>query len=156
MWFLYTKKHRMITVRTADVADVDIIAPMFDAYRVFYKQPGDLIQARNFISVRLEKNEAVIFLAYWNSQPAGFTQLYPIFSSVKLRRSWLLNDLFVQPDYRKKGIGSALLDAAKEHGRQTGANTLTLETAPDNHTAQKLYEANGWRKETSFYYSVQL
>ena len=57
----------------------------------------------------------------------GFAQLYPSFSSVSLRPIRILNDLFVDPDHRRSGAGRALLDAARDHARQTGAITRNNE-----------------------------
>ena len=142
----------MLTVARAGLANVDIIAPLFDAYRQFYKQSPDADGARAFISERLQNNESIIFVSYVDGEAAGFTQLYPVFSSVNMCRSWILNDLFVDPAVRKQGVGEALLEKAKEHGRLTNANGLLLETASDNFTAQSLYEKNGWIKETHLFY----
>ena len=69
------------------------VAPLFDLYRQFYEQPPDLEGAREFVRERLERGESVIFLARAGERPAGFTQLYPSFSSVSMRRLWNLKDL---------------------------------------------------------------
>lgn len=146
----------MLTVQRASIENVDIIAPLFDAYRQFYKQASDLEKACLFIAERLENDESVIFIAYWNNEPAGFTQLYPLFSSVSMRRAWLLNDLYVNPGFRENGVGTALLERAKSHCRATNAKALTLETSWDNYTAQKVYEKNGWQREENFFYEFVL
>lgn len=142
----------MLTVQQATIENVDIIAPIFDAYRQFYQQPAALQQAHAFIKDRLEHNESVIFLASWQNQPAGFTQLYPLFSSISLRRTWVLNDLYVLSEFRQKGIATALLEAAKAYVKNTGARGLTLETGTTNRSAQALYEKNGWKREENFFY----
>src|SRR5687768_51206 len=103
----------MIEIRKASVAEVDSLVPLFDAYRQFYKQAPDGEGARRFLSERLEKGESVVFLAVENGRAIGFTQLYPIFSSVGMGKSWLLNDLYVEAGARKKGAGDLLLEAAK-------------------------------------------
>ena len=146
----------MLTVQRASIENVDIIAPLFDAYRQFYKQASDIEKAHAFIAERLENDESVIFVAYWNNEAAGFTQLYPLFSSVSMRRAWLLNDLYVHSNFRKHGIATALLDRAKSHGRATNAKALTLETSWDNYTAQRVYEKNGWQREQNFFYEFVL
>jgi len=146
----------MLTVQRASIENVDIIAPLFDAYRQFYLQPADLENAFAFIAERLENDESVIFIAYWNNEPAGFTQLYPLFSSVSMRRAWLLNDLYVAKAFRSNGIATALLERAKSHGRATSAKALTLETSWDNYTAQRVYEKNGWQREQNFFYEFVL
>jgi GNAT superfamily N-acetyltransferase len=135
----------------ADLQHVDTIAPLFDAYRQFYRQAPDLEHAREFIKDRLAGGESVIFLAVREGIGLGFAQLYPSFSSVEMKRLWILNDLFVTPSARKQGIGAALLERARQLAIETGARGLMLETAVDNITAQRLYERLGWRREVDFY-----
>jgi GNAT superfamily N-acetyltransferase len=134
---------------TADQAD--LIAPLFDQYRQFYRYPSDLAGARRFLRERLEKNESVIFLALEEREAVGFTQLYPMFSSTKMRPMWILNDLFVLRDRRKAGIAAALLEKARQFGIERGAVELMLETAVDNLAAQRLYEKLGWKRDIEFY-----
>ena len=87
----------------------------------------------------------------------GFTQLYPMFSSVSAARTFILNDLFVVQEARRKGVGIELLKAATRFGRSVGAIRLSLSTAIDNQTAQALYESLGWVRDTEFYaYSLSL
>jgi ribosomal protein S18 acetylase RimI-like enzyme len=137
-----------IFVRRATVADLDGIAPLFDAYRQFYGQAHDLILAREFLRERLEQDQSVIFLALGPAGSAlGFTQLYPSFSSASAKRIFILNDLFVDPAARRSGVGRALLQAAADFGRTAGAARLTLSTAHTNTSAQSLYEANGWLRD---------
>ena len=83
----------------ATPADLDQVAPLFDAYRQFYDCPPDLPLARRFIGERLQGGDSVIFLARDGPLPLGFVQLYPLFtsSSPVPGRLWLLNDLFVAP-----------------------------------------------------------
>jgi len=98
----------------------------------------------------------VIFVAEQENNLVGFTQLYPIFSSVSLQRAWLLNDLYVHASVRKQGIAALLLDAARQHGLQTSSKYLLLETANDNFTAQSVYEKNGWTKTSGYFYELVL
>lgn len=145
-----------IAIVRATIEDVPLIAPLFDGYRQFYKQPSNLEGARLFLTERLEENSSVIFLALRTGenderQPCGLTQLYPSFSSVSLKRVWILNDLFVAPEARRLGAGHALLERARTFAAETGAKGLTLSTAIDNYTAQALYEAAGWKRDEEFY-----
>jgi ribosomal protein S18 acetylase RimI-like enzyme len=148
----------MMLVKQATPADLDQLAPLFDAYRQFYGQPSDLPGARTFLAERVERQESVIFLALADSGEAlGFTQLYPSFTSTRMKRIFILNDLYVAPAGRCKGIGKLLLQAAAEHACATGAARLTLSTAIDNHTAQSLYQANGWVRDAHFFaYNLSL
>ena len=132
------------TLRRATVDDVDAIAPLFDHYRMFYQQPSDGALARRFIGERLQRGESVIFLAEVAGKIAGFTQLFPAFSSVRAGRAFVLNDLYVDIAARRLGVARALLQAATDFARADGAIRLELETDPDNRSAQALYRHMGW------------
>jgi GNAT superfamily N-acetyltransferase len=141
-----------VQVTRALVDDTETVALLFDAYRQFYQQPGDLDGARAFLAERLGRGESVIFLARLDDGiPAGFTQLYPIFSSTSMQRAWLLNDLFVAPTARRAGVGRALLERAHAFARETDSKELMLQTAVDNLPAQRLYESLGWQRDNDFY-----
>lgn len=148
-----------LQVRRAGASDIDLIAPLFDGYRQFYKQAPDLPLAQRFMGERLERADSVIFLAIEaaGDKPLGFVQLYPSFSSVHACPIWILNDLFVTPDSRGRGVGHALMERARKHATETGAGQLFLETATDN-PAQKLYESLGYVCEngTSKFYLLSL
>jgi GNAT superfamily N-acetyltransferase len=137
----------MLTINRAQEEHLAEIVPLFDAYRVFYGESSDLVSAGKFLTDRLSKNESVVFLAKYNERAVGFVQLYPTFSSVTLQPSYILNDVYVAPDHRSKGIGEALLNRAKKFCRGQGYKGLALETAIDNR-AQILYERLGWVKDT--------
>jgi len=139
-----------VQVRRSGPGDVAMLVPLLDAYRVFYAQPSDPGAARDFLQARLERGESVVFLATLEGRPAGFTQLYPLFTTVGLAPIWLLNDLFVVEQARRSGVARALLDAAREHGRTTGARRLMLNTETTNHAAQAAYEEQGWQREERF------
>jgi len=147
-----------ITIKQATVEDAAHIIPLFNAYRMFYGQHSNISAAGEFITQRLQNNQSVIFIAFnTDGKAVGFTQLYPIFSSVGLKNAWLLNDLYVTEAERGKRIATMLLDAAKEHGRQTNSGWLMLQTAITNHAAQKAYEANGWQRDNDYYvYTVNV
>ncbi|WP_394125712.1 GNAT family N-acetyltransferase [Vibrio hepatarius] len=136
----------------ATVEQLDLVADLFNQYRVFYGQDSDLKLAHHYINERLYNEESVVFLAVnADGEALGFTQLYPIFSSVSAQRSWILNDLFVTESGRSGGVGRALMNAATQHAIDTGANGLSLETAHDNLVAQSLYESLGYKRETAYF-----
>lgn len=135
------------TVRRADSADLNLLAPLFDRYRHFYTQRHDEAVSRAFIDERLRRGDSVLLLAALDDiEAAGFVQLYPTFSSVRAARVWVLNDLFVQAQARRRGVARALLDAAARFARADGAARLELETNHDNAQAQALYDAAGWQR----------
>jgi len=139
-------------IRRAKKKDMDKLSVLFDKYRIFYKQSSDIDNAKSFLKKRMKRMESVIFVAEERKELIGFIQLFPIFSSVSLKRTWLLNDLYVNEKARGMGTASKLLDAARDFGAKTNSKWLILQTAADNFTAQKVYEKNGWIKEIDFFY----
>jgi ribosomal protein S18 acetylase RimI-like enzyme len=143
-----------VTIRRATAADVPRVAPLFDAYRVFYEQPSDVAMASAFIGERIARDESVVYLAEaGDGTVLGFVQLYPVWSSTRTPpgRSWLLNDLFVVEPARRGGVARELMLRAEQLARETGAVGLTLSTATDNVRAQPLYESLGYVRDTRFY-----
>ena len=141
-----------MVIGRAKKKDIDKLSVLFDKYRIFYKQSSDIDNARSFLKKRMKRMESVIFVAEERKDLVGFTQLFPIFSSVSMQRTWLLNDLYVNEKARGMGAGTGLLNAAKDFGAETNSKWLLLQTAADNFTAQRVYEKNGWIKETDFFY----
>lgn len=138
--------------RRASIKDLEKIAPLFDAYRQFYKQEPNLVFANEFISARLKNNESIIFIAEDASQNAlGFCQIYPSFCSVIGAPIYVLYDLFVSPNARKLGLGKMLLEQAREHAQANGIPRMDLTTAKTNLNAQSLYESLGWVRDEIFY-----
>lgn len=140
-----------IIIVRAGRKELDDLVPLFDGYRQFYGQRSDLPAARAFLRDRIDRDESVTYVAYANpGDAAGFTQLYPSFSSVSLKGLWILNDLFVRSDVRQGGVGRALLERARQHAADTGAKGLILSTAVTNKPAQALYESCGWQRDDEF------
>jgi len=137
----------MIKIIRASLEHLDQLVPLFDGYRIFYKQESDPSGARSFLKGLMERDKSVVFVAFLDQQAVGFSQLFNSFSSVAMRPVLILNDLYVVPDKRSKGIGEALLAHAKTYCQQLNYKGLALETAIDN-PAQKLYERLGWEKDT--------
>jgi GNAT superfamily N-acetyltransferase len=141
----------------AHIEHLDEVSTLFDQYRVFYSQPSDLEAARVFIQERFQKNDSTVFAVCDNGQMVGFTQFFPTLSSVWMKRVWILNDLFVQEAYRKKGAAKLLMNAAENFARETGAVRIILSTQISNTAAQALYKSLGYRKDEDFdRYSLSL
>jgi ribosomal protein S18 acetylase RimI-like enzyme len=144
-----------LEIMPATEAQVEQIAPLFDAYRQFYHQPSDVGRAVDFLRQRLSRGESVVLLAQLHTgseaSAVGFAQLYPSFDSIALKPAWILYDLFVAPEARRLGVGRALLRASRALGERTSASELTLQTAIDNLPAQALYASEGWQRDDVYY-----
>jgi ribosomal protein S18 acetylase RimI-like enzyme len=147
-----------IGVRRATSEDIDRIAPLFDSYRQFYGQAPALDRAREFLLERFERGESTVLLAEDERGSAvGFAQLFPTFSSVALARTFVLNDLYVAPEARRRGVARALLRSAVAFGKGQRAVRITLSTQVGNSAAQALYASAGWMLQTDYHvYSSRL
>jgi len=142
-------------IRRANINDIPKLSLLFDAYRVFYEKETDIQQATIFLSERINNNESVIFVAEDDNQILiGFVQLYPIFSSTRMKRLWLLNDLFVDENQRSKGISIALIEEAKKLCKASQSCGMILETAKTNDIGNNLYPKTGFELDNDHnYYS---
>ncbi|RHW37491.1 GNAT family N-acetyltransferase [Lysinibacillus yapensis] len=141
----------------ASIEDLEGVSNLFNLYRMFYQQPSDLGGAKAFIKKRIESKESVIFVVKDQQKYLGFAQLYPTFSSISMKKAWILNDLYVEGEARKQGIGELLLNKTKDFAIETGAKSISLSTTPDNFSAQRLYEKKGYKRDSQFYhYEINL
>lgn len=142
----------MFSIRTASQQDIDRLVPLVDGYRQFYQQPEDQDGARRFLLERFAKGDAHLLIALDDTGAAiGFAQLFPVPSTTSLGIRWILNDLFVIPESRRGGAGSALLQAARELAADHGVPQLMLRTQTENTAAQSRYQALGWQRDDAFY-----
>lgn len=139
--------------RKAQLADVQQLAELFDQYRIFYHKDSDIPAAEKFLTERIENNDSEIFVAENEGKLVGFVQLYPLFSSTRMKRYWLLNDLYVNENYRGKGFSKQLIEASQEMAKSTDAAGILLETGKSNDIGNKLYPSCGFEiyDEVNFY-----
>ena len=140
--------------KQATINNLGELAPLFDAYRQFYDKKSDVKAAEEFLEARIVNDESVIFLAYNAEEKAvGFVQLFPSFSSTRMKRFWILNDLFVSPEFRGQGFSRELIEEAKNLCRKTDACAMLLETSGNNDIGNSLYPSAGFqlRDDANFY-----
>jgi ribosomal protein S18 acetylase RimI-like enzyme len=145
-----------MTIVQATANDLDVLTELFDLYRIFYQQPSDLDGARSFLNNRLCNEESIVFIAFDDNEAIGFVQLYPSFSSVSMKPTWVLNDLYVKETGRGKGFGEKLIREAIAFAEVAGAKGVLLETGKENVTAQRLYEKIGFVQETNQFYFISV
>lgn len=143
-----------LSIIEAGMQEIDLVVPLFDRYRMFYRQPSDLEAARRFLRARIQHRDSVIFLALTgkgaNEMGAGFALLYPSFNSVTATPIWILNDLYVLEGLRRHGVAQRLIDRGRELAEDTGATIISLSTGRENHPSRKLYERLGFTLDESF------
>lgn len=146
MIFANKSNQNKMTTRTAQSTDLEQLSHLFNGYRVFYRKESDVPAAKDFLMQRLTKADSEIFVCETpEGQLVGFVQLYPLFSSTRMQKLWLLNDLFVDPDYRGRGISVQLIERAKQLVRDSEACAMFLETERSNDIGNALYPRTGFK-----------
>lgn len=143
----------MKNTRKASIHDLKQLTELFDQYRVFYHKDSNIPAAEEFLKERLQNEDSEIFVAENESKLVGFVQLYPLFSSTRMKRYWLLNDLYVNENYRGKGFSKKLIEEAKDLAKSTNSAGILLETGKSNDIGNKLYPSCGFEiyDEVNFY-----
>lgn len=143
----------MKNTRKAIIQDLQQLAELFDQYRVFYHKDSDIPAAEKFLTERIQTKDSEIFVAENEGKLVGFVQLYPLFSSTRMKRYWLLNDLYINENYRGKGFSKELIEEAKEWARLTDAAGILLETGKSNTIGNQLYPSCDFKiyDEVNFY-----
>ena len=143
----------MSKIIRAELEHTKELARLFNLYRIFYEQTSDEELAFNFVKNRLVNNESTVFIAEEESGNfSGFVQLYASFCSVSATPILILYDLYVEQDYRSKGTGRQLMNAAREYAKSNDYDRLELSTAKDNYIGQALYESLGYQRDDEFFH----
>ncbi len=139
-----------LTILRAGPSHVDGLAPLFDLYRQFFTQKSDLDVSARFLHERVEKGESVVLAAYDGETPAGFLQLYPLYSSWYAQRQWFLSDLYVAEAFRERGIGKKLVEACAEFGKASGGRAILVEIPFSEPHLAKFYGELGFARDEVF------
>ncbi len=137
----------------ATLEHLDLLNPLFVKYREFYGELPFPDSSRKFLEKRLRRKESVIYLALADDDDTkilGFCQLYPSFSSLSLKRVWILNDIYVAEDARRQLVADRLLQTAKKMAKETNAVRMRVSTSAGNEVAKKVYESIGFREDSEF------
>ena len=140
-----------LQIKIAQPDDFEKIGEVFNLYRQFYEKESNIEACQNYIHERLINNEAQIFYIENEKECMGITQLYMTFDSLELSKKIILYDLYVRSEYRKKGIGRMLMNAAKSFAERKGVTSIELSTSINNKNAQSLYESLEYQRDTEFY-----
>jgi GNAT superfamily N-acetyltransferase len=140
-----------VDILQAYTRHLSLIVDLFDEYRQHHAQPANREGARVYLAERLERRDSAIFFASEGNgsfqRALGFTQLYPSFSSVWMKRIWILSDLYVLPEFRRRGIAQALHDRARQLALETRARGLAFSAARQNEAARLFCEKLGYVHE---------
>ena len=137
-------------VRKASLEDLNQLAVLFDEYRQFYGASSNLNLSQQFLKQRFENQESVIFVHVKDDVLTGFILLYLGFSSVACSTYYILDDVYVTPQFRRQGSAKQLIDTAILFARHENALRISLETQKTNRESHRLYEMMGFIPDSEF------
>ncbi len=139
-------------------AQYESLLPLIAAYQRFY-EVAEIDGERNrafFRRFLAPSEDGMLLGARDRDEILGYACLYWHFSSTQAVETVLMNDLFVGEGARGQGVGRALIEASAAVARERGAARLQWSTAPDNHTAQRLYDSTGAERSEWVEYELGL
>jgi len=148
-----------IEIEVAPIAaeELEELLPLIAAYQRFYEaeEIGDDRNRSFFRRFLAPSDDGLLLGARSAGRLVGYACLYWHFSSTRATESVLMNDLYVDESVRGQGVGRALIEATAEVARERGTATVEWSTAPDNHTAQRLYDSTGAERSEWFSYELR-
>jgi GNAT superfamily N-acetyltransferase len=147
-----------LQIAPIEASEYELLLPLIAAYQRFYEVEAiDEERNRSFFRRFLAPSEDGMLLgARDGGEIVGYACLYWHFSSTQAVETVLMNDLFVSEAARGRGAGRALIEASAAVARERGAAQLEWATAPDNLTAQRLYDSTGAKRSAWVEYELGL
>jgi ribosomal protein S18 acetylase RimI-like enzyme len=141
-----------VDIQRVGEGDLTDLLPLMRGYSVFYEvdPPDQALLALSLALIEDPQREGVQLIARDadDASGLGFATVYWMWSTSRAARIGVMNDLFVDPSARRRGVGEALIAACLDLVRERGAVSLQWQTALDNHAAQALYERVGGIRES--------
>lgn len=143
-----------MTVRIAEESDAYRLTLLVADFRRFYHAAENMQTCNEFVKARLAGKDSLILVAEDKGELCGYAQLFPSFSTIALEEIFILNDLFVSPNYRGRGVSDLLLTSVADHSKLFKKKLVWLLTSEDNTIAQNLYSKHSF-KSTKFKHYVR-
>jgi GNAT superfamily N-acetyltransferase len=146
-----------VEIRPARTDEIEEMLPLIRAYCEFYEtRPNDAGLREMFETLINEPGQGSVFIARSEGRAVGFATLDWKWSSLKAGRVGYLEDLFVDPAARGRGIADALIEVCASRCRELGRPAMLWMTAPDNHRAQRVYDRTGAGSDTYLEYDLEI
>jgi GNAT superfamily N-acetyltransferase len=138
--------------------ELEELLPLIAAYQRFY-EVAEIDEGRNrgfFRRFLAPSEDGLLLGARSEGRLVGYACLYWHFSSLEATECVLMNDLYVDESTRGQGVGRALIEASADVARERGVPFVEWSTAPDNKTAQRLYDSTGAERSEWFSYELRV
>lgn len=131
------------TIRPGKADDIDALMRLINDLAEFEKAPEKVLNTSAQLLEDWQHNHSFDFLvAVADGNVVGISLYYPRYSTWN-GRCYYLEDLYVMPEHRGKGIGLALIEATADAARKAGAGRLDWQVLDWNTRATSFYETLG-------------
>jgi GNAT superfamily N-acetyltransferase len=148
-----------VTIARTTASDLPELLELLRGYCDFYKVAPSDEALESLCQTLLEYPDTAgvqLLARYGDGVAVGFATIYWTYSTLSATPIGLMNDLYVAPAVRGKGVGHALIEACAAECRLAGVGELEWYTAPDNTRAQATYDRTGATREEWVSYSLPL
>lgn len=159
--FIFFKKEsdsgmKDIHVRNPQESDIEVLTDLMYEYIVdFYESPKPAIgKLHDLIGMLLDGKEGVQFVAVKDGNIVGFATLYFTYSTTRVSKIVIMNDLYVVEEMRGNGVAEKLFQACTTYKNEHHYAAMVWETAKDNKRAQRFYEKMGAELGDWFTYKI--
>ncbi len=135
----------MLRLRAAEAADVPVIYQMIGELADYERLRDRMVGKADDLQRHLfgEPRFAAALLALWEDAVAGYALYFYNYSTFLCRPSLYVEDLYVRPAYRGRGIGNALLQSLERQARERGCGRLEWAVLDWNRSAIDFYRRFG-------------
>jgi diamine N-acetyltransferase len=134
-----------LTIRAASPADRDLVFAFVRDLAAYEKLADEVLATPEDVTQALFAPHPRVFcdIAEWAGEPAGFALWFYNFSTFRGRHGIYLEDLFVKPAFRGRGIGKALLSHLAKRAVAEGCARVEWWVLDWNEPAIEFYESIG-------------
>lgn len=134
-----------VSFRAASIADERTFLPMMEALWSHEGIPFDTAAIRAALAVLFsDPGLGRVWLTLVEDAVAGYAMGTWGFSTEQGGRFLLLDELFVLPAFRGKGVAAATLAFVEQEAQRDGAGAVRIEVSVENGPARELYRAAGY------------
>lgn len=137
-----------LTIRKTTEKDIRLIYDFINGLAAYEKRPEDMTGSEEMLKFWLfEKKIATAIIAEFDGNPVGYAIYYPVFGSFAAKANVHLEDLFIKPEYRRKGLGKEFFFKLAERIKGEGYSKIEWSCLDWNTPSIEFYRKIGAKQE---------
>ncbi len=133
-----------LEIKVANALFIEELLPLFVDYAKISNIYRTKESYRQFITQQLKNEKALILMAFIDHRPVAFLQISKAYSTLAMKQTWLLNDLFVSFEFRRKKVATQMLQHLIAIAKAEKVFSIKLTTEQSNQAAIALYQSQSF------------